>query len=97
MKSCINLILLAGMNVILASAQSLEPVSGDIVPFISRYEGTQVKNKTTLPLQTQENIQIGSHADWKMTVHKKSVPGEPDATDYELTWQLQKVMPKILW
>lgn len=90
MKSCINLILLAGMNVILASAQSLEPVSGDIVPFISRYEGMQVKNKTTLPLQTQENIQIGSNADWKMTVHKKSVPGEPDATDYELTWQLQK-------
>ena len=52
MKSCINLILLAGMNVILASAQFLKPVSGDIVPFISRYEGMQVKNKTTLPLQT---------------------------------------------
>lgn len=90
MRSCINLILLAGMNVMLANAQSLKPVSGDIIPFISSYEGTQVKNKTSLSLQTQENIQTGSHAGWKMTVHKKSVPNEPDATDYELTWKLEK-------
>ncbi|MFR8356880.1 MAG: hypothetical protein ACLVEJ_15475 [Parabacteroides sp.] len=48
MRSCINLILLAGMNVMLANAQSLKPVSGDIIPFISSYEGTQVKNKTSL-------------------------------------------------
>ena len=90
MRSCINLILLAGMNVMLANAQSLKPVSGDIIPFISSYEGTQVKNKTSLSLQTQENIQTGSHAGWKMTVHKKFVPNEPDATDYELTWKLEK-------
>lgn len=90
MRSFINLILLAGMNVMLANAQSLKPVSGDIIPFISSYEGTQVKNKTLLSLQTQENIQTGSHADWKMTVHKKPVPNEPDATDYELTWELEE-------
>lgn len=90
MRSCINLILLAGMNVMLVNAQSLKPVSGDIIPFISSYEGTQVKNKTSLSLQTQENIQTGSHAGWKMTVHKKSVSNEPDATDYELTWELEE-------
>lgn len=90
MRSFINLIFWVGMNVMLANAQSLKPVSGDIVPFISCYEGTQVKNKTSLSLQTQENIQTGSHADWKMTVHKEPVPNEPDATDYELTWKLQR-------
>ena len=90
MKSCINLILLASMNVILANAQSLKPVSGDIVPFISCYEGTQVKNKTPLSLQTQEDIQTTGNATWQMTVHQQPVPGEPDATDYELTWKLQK-------
>lgn len=71
-------------------AQSFKELSGDIVPFISMYEGTQLKNKVQLPLEEQANIETADGIAWKLSVHKQPVPGEPDATDYKLTWTLQK-------
>lgn len=78
------------MHIMLTNAQSLKQVSGDIIPFIGHYEGTLLKNRTNLPLQTKENIKTEGSAVWKITVLEQSVPNEPDATDYVLTWTLQE-------
>lgn len=85
----VGLILLLGMRVAWCDARSQKEDWGEIVPFISSYEGTQMKSKTALPLSTADNIRTDGDACWKMTVLRQSVPGEPDAVDYELKWTLR--------
>lgn len=83
-------ILLSGSMMTIASAQSLKSISGDIVPFISSFDETQLKDKISLSLKDGERVKTGSGEEWNLSVHTQNVPGEPDATDYELTWTLEK-------
>lgn len=83
-------LLLFGSMLKTVSAQPLKSISGDIVPFISSMDGTQVKNKVSLSLKDGEKVKTGEGAEWYLSVRTQNVPGEPDATDYELTWTLEK-------
>ncbi len=80
--------LLLGVAVVAGSLPTWG-LSGNIIPFISSYSGQQIAEKKRLPLQSAANIQAGDDQ-WELSIHKKEVPGEPDATDYELTWTLRQ-------
>lgn len=82
-------LLLSGM-ITIASTQSLKSISDDLVPFITRFEGSQVKNKILLPLKDGETVKTDEGAEWSLSVHTQNVPDDPNATDYELTWKLEK-------
>lgn len=83
-------------NILIADAQSLKELSGEIVPFVSTFDGTQQKSKTRFSLKEGETIVTEQGAEWKLTVRKQNVPSEPDATDYELTWTLEKGSAKSI-
>lgn len=72
------------------SAHALKDVSGDIVPFVSNFEGTRMVDKISLPLNDGAKIKGKDGTVWSLAVHSQKVKGEPDATDYELTWTLEK-------
>lgn len=80
------LLLVSGVT---TQGQALKELSGDIAPFISTYEGTQLKNKIPLPLE-QAYVKTTDGAAWTLSVQKQDVPGQSDATDYTLTWRLEK-------
>lgn len=86
-------ILLGSSMLTLVSAQPRKQISGDIVPFISGFDGTRQKSKVSLSLEDGEIVKT-QDSEWSLSVRTKSVPGEPDATDYELTWKLVKGIAK---
>lgn len=83
-------------SIMIAEAQSLKEISGEIVPFISVFDGTQLKSKTGIFLKDGEKVVTDQGAEWKLSVQKQAVPTEPDATDYELTWTLEKGSAKSI-
>lgn len=83
-------------GIMIANAQSLKEISGDIVPFISVFDGTQLKSKTSISLKDGEKVVTDQGAEWKLSVQKQAVLAEPDATDYELTWTLEKGSAKSI-
>lgn len=83
-------VLLASSLITVATAQPLKRVSGDMVPFVSSFDGTQLKEKSTLPLKDGGRITTADGAEWRLSVQTRKVKDMPDATDYELTWRLEK-------
>lgn len=73
---------------ILASAQPLKNISGDIVPFITSFEGVQVKEKYELALQDGKHINVGS-SEWSLSISEQKVAENPHAKDYKLTWKVE--------
>lgn len=88
MKFCI--VFIASFFFHVTNAQSLKELSGDIIPFISHYENVQMKDKVCFALKEDENVTTADGAMWRLCVRKQSVADEPDATDYKLTWKLEK-------
>lgn len=72
------------------SPVSMKELVGDIKPVIRYYQGTTVTNKLTLELENGTYITDKNGAEWKLNIEVKTVSGQPDATDYQLTWTLIK-------
>lgn len=86
----ISLLVLLLVMIMDVNAQSLTEVSDSVIPFISCYDGTQLREKVNLSIKNNERIILSDNTEWELTICQHTVSEQPDATDYQLTWTLTK-------